>query len=752
MAGFTPYDQLAMAEFTPLTSQEVLMPAQYQRERHDKLDEAYGEITNEIEKAGAILDANQNSPDLKAKYDAYIADLTNVRDELMGKGLTPDSTRRMFELKSRYQRDVAPVGVAAQLRATDQSAYIQQMMKDPTYEGWDPALYSLDSYVANGMQSQLKAGVSGNDVFKRSSEIFSNFKNLLSGKVGKAIANNPEVLPFLKSTIDGIESPALLRVLTRTGLTADDVANIRKNPALNSVINQLSEAYNFSQFDQEAQKRLYWHASQGAFFGIGKDDVNIMNNPDHNIETQKHIMDHQFALQAAKEEMEARAAAEAAGGGGEPASPWTIHSTKPTYGEDVDSYGLVRAKQAGVEMQNRILKQAQAMANYLGIAGARQGQLNSLMDANAADVKKAIEKRHRGTLRPGERELAYSIGKAALMEEIVTDPLYWAVLAGNDTGEMYSYFQYKVSGKRDGDTVEKLSIAETRASTNAGIKEKVDKFKQIENIGHAFSPVVDINYNDPKSSYKEAQRINDLLNKRMENGDLAIMDPVNREMFNKITANPLYDLFFYEPGEITDNEGKFRSYAQTGNVIWDAHKKGNFLHDTSYVLDNGSESLKGQKENLALKLSSIQDKKNIAFTFNPDTGNLGSSINAEDVRAKIGNAESISWSYRSGRGIVLHLMNTNGSVTDNILFNTIPWDNDSEGTLKALNRDIATLENPYSSLSFMPEGEKRAALEKRKDEKLNQRVTELMNLWNARLTPAPKLSGTVPASRDPRWQ
>ena len=38
------YNQVAGAQFTPLSSQEILMPALLQRERHDKLDEEYGMI------------------------------------------------------------------------------------------------------------------------------------------------------------------------------------------------------------------------------------------------------------------------------------------------------------------------------------------------------------------------------------------------------------------------------------------------------------------------------------------------------------------------------------------------------------------------------------------------------------------------------------------------------------------------------------------------------------------------------------
>ena len=289
--AFSPYDQLPLARFTPLSREDLLAPALQQRERHDKLDEAYGTITNEIEKARAMLDANPNSVKLRDKFTNYVNELSLARDTLLNDGVTPSSSRSLLDLKSRYNSEISPVMTAAALRASDVDAFNKLKSSDPTYEGINPSVRSLDDYVDNGLLPFAREGISGAAVYKQSAEIFRNLGKVMPEHLLKQFITNPEIRPIFLANDLNLQSPALLNIITRAGLRPSDILAARENPVLRGILDQIAAGWGFDRFDPEARARLEHQANLGMYHGLGEDGSRVINNPMFGLEQQARARD-----------------------------------------------------------------------------------------------------------------------------------------------------------------------------------------------------------------------------------------------------------------------------------------------------------------------------------------------------------------------------------------------------------------------------------------------------------------------------
>jgi hypothetical protein len=166
------YDQRMYAEYTPLTQQEILMPAMYMRERHDKLEQEYGDLNSELKKISFIVD-NERDPQLKAKYQSYLNDLNGAITELDQNGFTPTGKNRALALKAKYNEEILPIPTAYGLKMADIAHYKELKAKDPSYIGVDPYQRSVTDYVNNGNQPMNNPGISGAYIQKLASEAFS---------------------------------------------------------------------------------------------------------------------------------------------------------------------------------------------------------------------------------------------------------------------------------------------------------------------------------------------------------------------------------------------------------------------------------------------------------------------------------------------------------------------------------------------------------------------------------------------------
>lgn len=189
MAGFSPYDKVEWAEYTPLSSQEILSPAMMMRERHDALDAEIGETNNQLQKIAAIA-KNDPNPLVREQFEAFENEVINSRDTLMNEGYTPQAKRNLLDLRSRYTAEIAPYEMAHELKRQDLLTQQQKKMQDDSYIGEDINSRSIVDYVENGLQPMSSRGVSGNQIANMVRETlapYSREENIDKHKVTQAI-------------------------------------------------------------------------------------------------------------------------------------------------------------------------------------------------------------------------------------------------------------------------------------------------------------------------------------------------------------------------------------------------------------------------------------------------------------------------------------------------------------------------------------------------------------------------------------
>jgi hypothetical protein len=169
--AFSPYDQVELRGFTPLTREDILMPAMAARERHDQVELALDEQATQLDAIGALLDVNPGDTELRERYDNFSSRLSSEGETLLSRGVTPSSSRGLRDLRSAFTREIAPVGLAAQLRNADKDLYNKMKTNDPTFEGVDPGTRRLKDYIDNNLQSMPVDGISGSAIYKQVGEL-----------------------------------------------------------------------------------------------------------------------------------------------------------------------------------------------------------------------------------------------------------------------------------------------------------------------------------------------------------------------------------------------------------------------------------------------------------------------------------------------------------------------------------------------------------------------------------------------------
>lgn len=190
--AITPYDNASWSTYTPLTSQEILAPSMMMRERHDKLDEEYAAINDELQAIKFIAD-NENDPEIKKRYSNFMENLAEGRDQLMNEGITATSRRNMLDLRSRFQSEIQPLKMGYELRNRDVETYNQMLANDPTYIGQNPADRKIAHYISNGLTPMPPVGISGDWVAKAATEQLAPYSKKLS---------NSELRKLLGTTVD----------------------------------------------------------------------------------------------------------------------------------------------------------------------------------------------------------------------------------------------------------------------------------------------------------------------------------------------------------------------------------------------------------------------------------------------------------------------------------------------------------------------------------------------------------------------
>ena len=217
------YDRASFSQYTPLSAQEILMPAQMMRERHDKLDEEYSAINDNMQKA-AFIAQNDSDPTVRANYENLVNKLNTIRDELMNNGITNSSRRNMFNLRGDYQNKITPLLVGQENKMKLNAMTQEMRLKDPTLMIEDYSNRSVKDFVNGDFTPK---NYSGTVIAKQVGEAAKNLSDLLNTD------------PSFKGILEDELGYQYVQMIQQRGLRPEDLEN---SPTLQRILDQTLES------------------------------------------------------------------------------------------------------------------------------------------------------------------------------------------------------------------------------------------------------------------------------------------------------------------------------------------------------------------------------------------------------------------------------------------------------------------------------------------------------------------------------
>ena len=195
------------SHFTPFTYDELVKPLAQMAEAQNATQDAYDAMSLETEALrNYISDKDVNA---KRMYDNYTAKLKALQDNLWNNGYNAQARRDLSSAREGYASDILRLQTAVKSRQERSKEYWDTKHKNPDMiMGDDPALESLDKYIADANYGQDYYSYSGNQFM---SEV---------GADAKARAN--ELIRDPQITSDPRLAGYLTRI-TREGFTSDEV-------------------------------------------------------------------------------------------------------------------------------------------------------------------------------------------------------------------------------------------------------------------------------------------------------------------------------------------------------------------------------------------------------------------------------------------------------------------------------------------------------------------------------------------------
>lgn len=286
------YDRANFAQYTPLSAQEILMPGQVMREQHDKLDEEYANINDQLQKA-AFIAQNDPNPKVRNQYANFADSLTKSRDDLMNNGITPTSRRSMYNLRGKFQSEINPMIVGYDLKRESINQYNQMLSKDPTYIGIDPSSRSVSDYINNGLQPITQQGYSGSLITKQVGEA--------AKQLSDRIYNDPQFRNTLESRFKdlGLGSQYIQAIIQR-GINPEDLDT---NPILQDLVKDVIKSTGIDQWANEQQMQQAMNfAKQGTYAAVGRTENQFLQDQDYDFSSKMAVAQIKAAASAKKQQ------------------------------------------------------------------------------------------------------------------------------------------------------------------------------------------------------------------------------------------------------------------------------------------------------------------------------------------------------------------------------------------------------------------------------------------------------------------
>lgn len=214
------YDKRQAAEFTPLTMQEVLLPAQVQAEREGKITSEYGELQNDLAKLEHLMESEPDDSDIKNRFYQYKNSVEKVSDDVYDNGVDLQSQRKLMEMKPLFNSLTTTIVEAGKLKAAEATLSVQRALEDPDAVVEDISQRSIQDYIDSGYSPLGFRSVSASKIGQQ----FGEMASILTKMEGDPVLTEAQQVRLRDLGLDSDAIANFLMLATQTkGLTAQEI-------------------------------------------------------------------------------------------------------------------------------------------------------------------------------------------------------------------------------------------------------------------------------------------------------------------------------------------------------------------------------------------------------------------------------------------------------------------------------------------------------------------------------------------------
>lgn len=309
------YDKRQAAEFTPLTMQEVLLPAQVQAEREGKIISEYGELQNDLAKLEHLMESEPDDSDIKNRFYQYKNSVKKVSDDLYDNGVDMQSQRKLMEMKPLFNSLTTTIVEAGKLKAAEATMSVQRALEDPDAVVEDISQRSIQDYIDSGYSPLGFRSVSASKIGQQ----FGEMASILTKMEGDPVLTEAQQVKLRDLGLDNDAIANFLILATQTkGLTAQQILDDgyledMKNSVLraNGIITEKGEKASW--VTDEGMHRIDNQIELNKWQAVGGVTKTLMGDQTGPIKVQVQMRDEAWDREDNKKLLELEAAAIKAG-------------------------------------------------------------------------------------------------------------------------------------------------------------------------------------------------------------------------------------------------------------------------------------------------------------------------------------------------------------------------------------------------------------------------------------------------------
>lgn len=254
------YSIVINSRFRPFSYDDMIKPINALEQRHALIEEQLADLGAQAAKWDTLAN-QQTDKRAYAQYKKYATDLESAADDLAKNGLSNVSRQNLYNMRTRYNSEIAPIELAYQLRAADIKAQNEMNAKSGgrTVFTKQARTASLDDYL-NGLPMDYSS-INLNDMItlgaKGSESITKRYFNTKEGQRFRG-----QYLQLVKeqgiSPTDTQGHNNIIQALRHSG----------QYPELDKFYNDTLASYNVSAYSEADQAKILASLDQGMNMGI----------------------------------------------------------------------------------------------------------------------------------------------------------------------------------------------------------------------------------------------------------------------------------------------------------------------------------------------------------------------------------------------------------------------------------------------------------------------------------------------------